>query len=690
VTGALATSPNGGLPPWRKKPGAADEEVSKATGHAAAILFVAPDGDVLLCRRSPEETNYGGFWALPGGKAEEGEDPESAAVREVKEELGAEDGVFGSLRRRLLDRRITPTGMAFHTFVQSVPTKFQPRLNDEHVGYSWFPIDGLPSPLHPGVAETFADTFGEEGEGGEEGGGEGASDMKPTFLAWSRDEAIDVGAADTALALALDKDSVRTFDKDRRMHVEIANISKANVCPYRGREIPGWAKLGLDPERIYNMLRDPEELKRATPTFNRLPILRLHKPVSAEDHSPYDIIGTTGSDAAFDGTYLTNSLAIWAAPSIRGIEDESKRELSSGYHYTPDMTPGNFDGKAFDGVMRDIHGNHVTLVEDGRAGPDVVVGDSRENLMTTAKATRLGALALALTGASVAPLLAMDAKLVLPKELFGSINTSNFGTKKGDIVAAVRAGLAGKTRKGMAFDEGGLAKLLDALEGTSKGADESVSEEQHNAMAAAAEGNSNLGIPATVGKEFLDADKGKTFDAAPLLDFLKGKGMDDATLGEVAGMLPKKPVGLDEDPEEKKKREEQELKDKEKSQAQDAAMMKDMVKKSDMTLAIDSALKGERDRQQGIREALHEVRPWVGDLPTSIAFDDGAGVRRHALKMLGVANHEKLHADALPAILAAQQKPGARQNETVNLGMDDAAASAFEKRFPEAARIRAG
>jgi hypothetical protein len=39
----------------------------------------------------------------------------------------------------------------------------------------------------------------------------------------------------------------------------------------------------------------------------------------------------------------------------------------------------------------------------------------------------------------------------------------------------------------------------------------STSGKQHRAMAAAAHGNSTLGIPKKVGKEFIQADKGKTF-----------------------------------------------------------------------------------------------------------------------------------------------------------------------------------
>lgn len=39
----------------------------------------------------------------------------------------------------------------------------------------------------------------------------------------------------------------------------------------------------------------------------------------------------------------------------------------------------------------------------------------------------------------------------------------------------------------------------------------STSDKQHNAMEAAAHGDSKLGIPKKVGKEFVSADKGKKF-----------------------------------------------------------------------------------------------------------------------------------------------------------------------------------
>ena len=66
---------------------------------------------------------------------------------------------------------------------------------------------------------------------------------------------------------AFDKASVRTYDEDGMMHVALTPISKANVCIYYGKEIPDSEALGLDPNKAYRLLRDPEELKKAVNTF---------------------------------------------------------------------------------------------------------------------------------------------------------------------------------------------------------------------------------------------------------------------------------------------------------------------------------------------------------------------------------------------------------------------------------------
>ena len=215
------------------------------------------------------------------------------------------------------------------------------------------------------------------------------------------------------LLIAMDRaPTVRKYDADGRLHVAVSNISKANVCPYLGREVPGWAELGLEPDRLYNFLRDPDELARGAATFNNLPVLSEHVPVTAateDSHIPEIVVGSTGTDAAFDGEYLTNSLVVWAKPSIDGVVNNRKRQLSSAYRWRPDMTPGEYEGIAYHGVMRDIVGNHVALVFEGRAGSDVIIGDEKPMALKSMRALMLaGGL-----GGLIRPLLAQDAKFDL-------------------------------------------------------------------------------------------------------------------------------------------------------------------------------------------------------------------------------------------------------------------------------------
>jgi 8-oxo-dGTP diphosphatase len=52
-----------------------------------AVALVDADGRVLLAER-PAGKPMAGFWEFPGGKVREGETPEAALIRELKEELG--------------------------------------------------------------------------------------------------------------------------------------------------------------------------------------------------------------------------------------------------------------------------------------------------------------------------------------------------------------------------------------------------------------------------------------------------------------------------------------------------------------------------------------------------------------------------------------------------------------------------
>lgn len=169
---------------------------------------------------------------------------------------------------------------------------------------------------------------------------------------------------------------MRSFDHDGRLRVELTNISKANICPYWGREIPNAAKLGLDPDKVYKLFRDPSELKLAADTSNGIPLMISHLIDTPENPQKDGRVGALGTDAMFDGTYLKNSLVVWDKYAIDLIESGKQQELSCAYQYEPMMGKGKWQGEEYDGVMRNIKLNHVALVDEGRAGHDVRVADS--------------------------------------------------------------------------------------------------------------------------------------------------------------------------------------------------------------------------------------------------------------------------------------------------------------------------
>lgn len=210
--------------------------------------------------------------------------------------------------------------------------------------------------------------------------------------------------------IALDA-TARTIDKDGRMHIDRSHIAKVGVNPYYGREIPGADMLGLDLDQVYYLFRSAEELEKAAPTFARNQLLSKHVPVTlyetmGEQEKKKLIVGTVGSDIQFEDPYVDADICIWDANAIAGIETDTVRELSPAYHYKPIMIAGEYKGQKYDGLMTDIRGNHLCLVEAGRQGPDVLAADTK--LREPMKTTKLGKVLITTLGTAY-PKLALDA-----------------------------------------------------------------------------------------------------------------------------------------------------------------------------------------------------------------------------------------------------------------------------------------
>ena len=338
--------------------------------------------------------------------------------------------------------------------------------------------------------------------------------------------------------------------------------------------------------------------------------------------------------------------------------------------------------------------------------------------------TKFANTALQLTAAVVGPMLAKDQKIDL-MPIFAGLTLKNFDKKK--IKMALDGALKGKLAKDAEPNMGHVASMLDHIEHMTKPevADESVSKEQHNAMEAAAHGTSNIGIPKMVGEEFSKADTGKTFDEEGFKNFLKGKGVSDEDIEAACDMLPEndmeggkdKDVGLDETAEEKERREREEkdkkaadekaeeekraadkkaADEKEEKDRKDAEDRKNMMTKDQVNnyvkAAIEANTKTVRETERGVRRALLDIKPWVGEMAADMAFDSATDVHRAAAKMLGVANADKLHPDALLPVIQAQPKPnsGPRRGAELALAADEASDDDFNERFPGIERIQIG
>lgn len=494
-----------------------------------------------------------------------------------------------------------------------------------------------------------------------------AFDRALPCLALSASETVRLRKAGRT-GLAFDRGSVRTYSADGFLHIARTHISKANICPYLGREIPDFKALGLDPDRIYQLFRDPEELAKAAPTFNNLKLLSEHVAVDVDDDHPELTIGSTGTDANFEAQFLDNSLVVHNKDAIAGIEDKSQQELSCAYRYRADMTPGNFGGMPFDGVMRDIVGNHVALVKAGRAGSDVVVGDSAATLMRhidMKKTPKISSRkALMATGAVLTylqPRMAQDQKIDVVLA-FDGVTAANFKAKKPAIIASITDQTKGKLAQDADLSD--LPALIDAFEDlkVAEGQDEL---EPKPLPQAAAPGKDEEDPAKAFLKTKLSAEDMKAFDDL----CAKPKAADaDETDEEKAARL---------------KKEEEE--DKKKPPAADAnGLTPDKVV---TPKAMDAALATQRKaifaEQAAIREAEKDVRPYVGEL--AMAHDSAAAVYHTALGALGIEAAAVTDITALQQMLKAQPLAGTPAKRDPKLAQDAAtAATEFAKMFPDA------
>lgn len=157
------------------------------------------------------------------------------------------------------------------------------------------------------------------------------------------------------------------LDNDGRLHAKRAVISTAGVSPYPARDI-----LGKSGKRVIHLLRHPDELQAAASSFNGVPVLRHHAPPGEYRRDPSLVVGVIGTKCRYVHPYLVaDHLVLWDRQAIDGVLKNTERGLSCGfYDCTADMVPGEFNGEPYNGVLRNLRGEHVALTPYPKAGLD--------------------------------------------------------------------------------------------------------------------------------------------------------------------------------------------------------------------------------------------------------------------------------------------------------------------------------
>lgn len=123
--------------------------------------------------------------------------------------------------------------------------------------------------------------------------------------------------------------------------------------------------------KTYREYRPPEEVfhKDAMDSFEQVPVTMEHPDCGILDAKTTKFYAKgNASKIRQDGDNLFGTLLLTDEEAISEVE-AGKRAVSCGYHVDVDMTPGvTPSGERYDGVQRNIRGNHVAIVSKARAG----------------------------------------------------------------------------------------------------------------------------------------------------------------------------------------------------------------------------------------------------------------------------------------------------------------------------------
>ncbi len=164
--------------------------------------------------------------------------------------------------------------------------------------------------------------------------------------------------------------TARKIDENGFLFVKGCPISSFGIFDY------GAGQLGLpgDPNRLVKVYRpesavnDPDAME----SFKNVPFIVDHEMLSGftdddEAEAPEDkgVDGVLTGNVYYEAPWMRGDLKIFSRKAQKALA-QNKKDLSLGYSCDFDLTPGVFDGQAYEVVQLNLRGNHIALVDEGR------------------------------------------------------------------------------------------------------------------------------------------------------------------------------------------------------------------------------------------------------------------------------------------------------------------------------------
>lgn len=171
--------------------------------------------------------------------------------------------------------------------------------------------------------------------------------------------------------------SSRELTAEGYMVARNCTLARTGVQTYRAYEL-GLDAEGMDPMRVIRLHRPAEEVfdGQSMASFESKPVTIEHPPVAVTADNWEQLAKGEARDVCRMGEMMCGTLMIKSKDAIDAVQS-GKNQLSNGYTFDLDMTPGTtFNGQAYDGVQRNIRGNHIAIVDAARCGSACRIADS--------------------------------------------------------------------------------------------------------------------------------------------------------------------------------------------------------------------------------------------------------------------------------------------------------------------------